>query len=191
MMTLTPQQQQLFTFVSDCHGDQKRKYTDEPYTNHLLSVAEIVASVDDTPGLTEIALCHDLFEDTLCDYNALDEHLKDIGYEYKQRVFICLGVHALTDQFTSENYPKVNRATRKKEEADRLGRIDPIYQTVKLADLIDNSSSIFERDPNFAKIYLREKQRILGVMVNGNSVLYQRCQDIVEDWLIRSGFPVL
>lgn len=37
-LQLNKQQSDLFDFVKKSHGDQKRKYTGEPYWNHLKNV---------------------------------------------------------------------------------------------------------------------------------------------------------
>jgi len=177
-MELNDKQTLLFEFVKTKHKDQKRKYTGEPYFNHLHNVAEIV-SVHEM-GCIEIALCHDLFEDTDCTFNELYKKLTDIGYDRKTSYDICSCVNELTDVFTSEDYPHLNRGKRKENEANRLGKISRISQTVKYADLIDNSSSITEHDKDFAKVYLKEKEAILKVMNQGNQILFTICKKILE-----------
>jgi (p)ppGpp synthase/HD superfamily hydrolase len=177
-MELNDKQTMLFEFVKTKHKDQKRKYTGEPYFNHLYSVAEIV-SVHEM-GCIEIALCHDLFEDTDCTFNELYKKLTDIGYDRKESYDICSCVNELTDVFTSEEYPYLNRGKRKENEANRLGKISRISQTVKYADLIDNTSSITEHDKDFAKVYLKEKEAIIKVMNQGNQILYTMCKKVLE-----------
>ena len=57
-----------------------------------------------------------------------------------------------------------NRATRKAIEAKRLGMASKEAQTIKLADLIDNTKTIFKHDPKFAKVYKQEKIALLEAM---------------------------
>lgn len=178
IMKLNDKQTLLFEFVKTKHKDQKRKYTGEPYFNHLHNVAEIVSLHE--MGCIEIALCHDLFEDTDCTFNELYKKLTDIGYDRKTSYDICSCVNELTDVFTSEEYPYLNRGKRKENEANRLGKISRISQTVKYADLIDNTSSITEHDKDFAKVYLKEKEAILKVMNQGNQILYTICRKVLE-----------
>ena len=52
-------------------------------------------------------------------------------------------------------------------EADKLSKISPLSQTVKYADLFNNTSSIVELAPDFAKVYLREKDMYLKGMILG------------------------
>lgn len=177
-MKLTDKQQMLFEFVKFKHAGQKRKYTNEPYYNHLLNVAEIV-SIHEIDCI-EIALCHDLFEDTNCYYNELYIKMISIGYDeiYSNRV--CFYVQELTDKFTKESFPYLNRKERKINECKRLSKISYKAKSVKYADLIDNTSSIVEYDIDFAKVYLKEKQDILKVMNNGNHTLYNICETTLK-----------
>jgi len=172
-MKLTDRQEKLLSFVKEQHGDQVRKYTGEPYWHHVVAVAEIVSKY--APEGIEIALCHDLFEDTSCDWIKVTEFLLTAGYDIREAYDIHQGVTHLTDFFTPTAYPKMNRAERKSHEAIRLGRIPDLCQSVKYADLINNTESIVKYDPGFAKKYLQEKIQILDKMRNGNINLLIDC----------------
>lgn len=182
-MELTNKQQRLFDYVKLQHGEQKRKYTFEPYWNHLLSVAEIVSGYNDVEQdiSIEVALCHDLFEDTKCHPYDLRLKLFEIGYQESEPTFIVFAVKELTDKFTKESFPELNRLERKGLEADRLGKISGLAQTVKYADLIDNTSSIVKHDLNFAKTYIPEKIEILSKMRDGNIRLFLKCCHTVQN----------
>ncbi len=172
-MNLTDRQQKLLEFVRDKHGTQVRKYTGEPYVNHVISVARIAS--EHIEGAIEIALCHDLFEDTDCTFTTLYKQMLSIGYGRDESYDICRCVTELSDEFTHETYPYYNRGKRKQLEAERLGRIQPLSQSVKYADLIDNTSSIVAHDKGFARVYLKEKLRILDQMRGGNINLLVKC----------------
>lgn len=165
----------LFEFVKEQHGDQLRKYTNKPYWTHLENVAKTVSTYMADTLAAEVALCHDLFEDTNCYYGLLEKSLRTIGYEFSERTIICDSVNELTDQYTTEKYPNVNRAKRKQMEAERLSGISYLSQSVKYADLIDNTFSIISYDVGFAEIYLKEKHEILNRMRAGNIDLFIRC----------------
>ena len=186
-MKLNNKQKLLFEFVKTKHKDQVRKYTYEPYHTHLLSVAEIV-SIYET-GCVEIALCHDLFEDTNCTFNELYKKLSEIGYDMHTSYDICTCVKELTDVFTKEDYPHLNRAKRKENEANRLGKIRSISQSVKYADLIDNTISIFEHGKDFTEIYLKEKDAILKVMNKGNQSLFKLAFTLTDSSELPSNKP--
>lgn len=180
---LNDKQRNLFEVVEHWHGEQKRKYTKEPYTRHLLAVANIILNLPvQISGLVEIALCHDLFEDTEFPQENMLGILLATGYSKGAAKFIELGIIALTDEFTGVAYPGINRKKRKGLEAERLGTIDPLYQTVKYADIIDNTSSIVKHDSGFAKVYMQEIQRVMDVMRGGNIVLRHKCDALVKQY---------
>lgn len=170
---LNEQQTRLLQFVILMHGEQKRKYTNEPYWYHVVNVAYRADTVAGRLGI-EIALCHDLIEDTDCTKELLHQYLLAIGYFVFDAEDIVNGVVDLTDVFTAEDYPQYNRTTRKKLEAVRLGAIPVRSQNVKLCDFEDNTDSITECDPEFAKIYLDEKMVTLSLMNQGDSELYTK-----------------
>ncbi len=177
-MTFTDQQNRLLEFVKVQHGTQVRKYTGEPYWHHVVSVAEIVHEY--SPIAVEAALRHDLLEDTKCTREQLLEKLESLGYDKFEAYMTVTRVDDLTDVFTSGAFPNMNRKIRKELEAERLSRAIATAQTVKYADLIDNTSSIVEHDPKFAKIYLQEKELILSKMRGGNQELRSRCLETLE-----------
>ena len=44
-------------------------------------------------------------------------------------------------------------------------------QTIKVADIIDNTKSIVRRDPGFAEVYLKEKAALLEVLTKADAGL--------------------
>lgn len=188
---MTSKQLQLFDLVRRLHGDQKRKYTGDPYWIHLINVVGTIQGTDVSgigggPVAVEIAMCHDLLEDTPCGVKELMSVLKRIGYSAIDANTIVAGVIELTDAFTKESYPALNRRDRKQLEAERLGRISPLGQTIKYADMIDNTLSIVRHDPGFAKTYLQEKKLYLDHMRNGHIDLLLQAA-----WHLSSGLRLL
>lgn len=168
----------LTNFVNEKHGGQLRKYTNEPYVTHPIEVALILIerfgySEDDI--YVEVALCHDLLEDTDCTKNELVEELKSIGYNPWDAVSIVSCVMELTDVYTHENFPAINRKQRKRLEGNLLALSSTISQTVKYADILSNTPSITEHDPKFAKVYLSEIDELLSKMDKGDEVMYEAC----------------
>jgi hypothetical protein len=52
-----------------------------------------------------------------------------------------------------------------------------------LADSIDNTASIVEVDPKFARVYLTEKELLLPYLRDGDAVLWARLKEqIAEQW---------
>lgn len=180
-MQLTERQQKVWEFVKEKHGDQKRKYTFEPYVTHCWAVAELVFPYEDECVVTA-SLCHDILEDTDCTGDELIKALISAGYpEFHAKTLITNYVFDCTDIFTSERYPRRNRAERKKSEAERLSTITRQAQSIKYADFIDNISSIAQHDPGFAETYIQEKIRILDGMRAGNiNLLIGACAALSE-----------
>lgn len=171
---MTNRQHTLFKFVQQQHKGQIRKYTNKPYHTHLASVAYIVSQHTTPESLSiEIALCHDLLEDTKCTDTLLKQKLIEFGYTQEETLQILITVIELTDVYTKEAFPSLNRKARKQLEAHRLHSISPLGQTVKYADLLDNTESIVLHDKGFAEVYLKEKRFILSGMTDGDNELYQ------------------
>lgn len=168
----------LIEFVRRQHGGQLRKYTNEPYFNHLIAVAEM-ADGKCAFGF-EIGLCHDLLEDTDCNALNLQSALILSGYNDDARWLIGQCVWDLTDQYTQIQHPDKNRKERKNLEALRLHHISLASQTVKYCDLINNTESIVKHDKKFAKTYLSEKREILQGMNKGDTVLYNKCIEVLQ-----------
>lgn len=178
MIAKTPQRLNLFAFVTLKHFGQKRKYTNEPYLNHLRAVAEM-ADGKAKFGY-EIGLCHDLLEDTDCTRAELRDTLRRFEYNDFEIISIINGVIDLTDVYTPEQFPYINRKDRKRMEAIRLNRIDENSQTVKYCDIINNSESILKYDQGFAKTYIPELKMILQGMNKGNQKLYKLALKSIE-----------
>lgn len=184
---MTERQNELLEFVKEQHAGQVRKYTGDPYHTHLQSVAALVSTHEpNLPFGVEIALCHDLFEDTTCDGSDLLRFFREENYIFSEARFIVDRVLELTDQYTKEAFPSLNRATRKKLEAYRLGQTHYVSQTVKCFDIIDNRTSIVEHDPKFAQVYLREAKylhcQLISATVTASSLLGDLLKPIKLEW---------
>lgn len=172
--------EQVKELATKLHGDQKRKYTGEPYVNHTFRVADIVKKHGGNEAMVYAAVLHDVVEDTPIKCPELLIELMSI-VDVNLAIKTTTLVKELTDVYTHEDYPDSNRKMRKEMEAMRLGRISSEAQTIKYADLLDNSEDILKNDPKFAKVYLKEKESILNHMKKGHSGLYQKCLDFLEN----------
>ncbi len=149
-------------FARQVHADQVRKYTGNPYADHLAEVAGIVATV--LPNETAIATAwlHDCVEDQGV---SLDE------IEARFGTTVAIGVSGLSDMESG------NRATRKAASRARLALCSGWIQTIKCADLISNTSSIVLHDPVFAVTYLEEKRLLLEVLTKADPRLLYMARD--------------
>ena len=181
MRQLTETQQKVYDFVAEQHGTQVRKYTGEPYVNHCLEVAELVYKYVPSEFLWTIAMCHDLLEDTTCTLEILTDFLESLGFNSGQSSYIAFDVNALSDEFTVEKYPQLNRLVRKANEAVKLGNCERNVHTIKYADIISNTRSIAAYDSKFALTYLPGKVQLLHYMRKGDINLYiQACAEVYE-----------
>lgn len=151
-------------FARGVHQYHTRKYTGNPYADHLAEVAGIVATVagnnqpwDVIPGredrMIAVAWLHDCVEDCGIDVVTISDLFGPI---------VAAGVRLLSDM------EQGNRAERKAASRARLAAAPAWVQTIKCADLISNTSSIVKHDPNFAVVYLEEKRLLLDVMTNAD-----------------------
>ena len=165
-------------FAHDAHDSigQRRKYSGQPYWVHTDEVARIVASVTTDAHIISAAHLHDVLEDVTPSNGKFGaSHIHDI---FGSRVSDM--VIDLTDVFVKENYPHLNRATRKELERTRMGKISNDSKTVKLADLISNSKDITGSDKDFSRVYLREKALLLPFLVGGDKTLFSECVGILK-----------
>lgn len=153
----SPRVEKALRFIADRHGDQKRKYTGEPYWIHPQKVALLVSNLTSDEDVIIGALLHDVVEDT-------DTTLAEIYAEFGDRVGQL--VFELTDKFTRERYPKMPRKDRKAREARRMRDISFEAKLIKICDIMDNASTIGVYDPDFAKVWVPEKLAALQSMMD-------------------------
>lgn len=169
-------------FCIKAHGDQKRKYTNDPYYFHLENVNELFRRYSTFNEIYKYAAYgHDLLEDTDESAMSIISFLhNNLGYDVEDSFLITNTIQELTDIYTKENYPSLNRAKRKELEAYRLWSISPEAQTIKYADLIDNLKDIVPHDKDFGRVYVYEKEFILQGMNKGDKILYDLAKQELE-----------
>ena len=158
-------------FAMWAHGsiDHRRKYIGTPYIEHPRAVAGLVGAAGMGATAVIVALLHDVVEDTPF---TIEMIRREFGSEVADRVSI------LTDEAPT---PGRNRAVRKAATVSRLADADRIVQSVKLADLIDNTATIVDHDPKFARVYLAETNVLIGAMVRGERSLQERAKRTYEE----------
>jgi hypothetical protein len=162
-------------FARTAHVNQRRKYTNLPYITHPATVAELVRHVGGTETMIAAAWLHDVVEDCGVELGLIDT---TFGRE----------VADLVGWLTDASKPSDgDRAARKKIDLAHTAGAPPAAKTVKLADLIDNSSSILAHDKDFARVYLWEKQLLLDVLRDGDRGLWVQASNVVRAGLIELG----
>ena len=159
-------------FAREVHKDQKRKYTNTPYFDHLAEVVGITSTVAayayESVTVDEIlatAWLHDCVEDQGISKD-------ELAYSFGEAV--SEGVWWLSD------LEEGNRATRKRLSRERLPKAPGWVQTIKCADLISNTGSIIQHDPKFAKVYLEEKKLLLEVLDRADRNLWKIAYNLCE-----------
>lgn len=156
--------QKALEFATRVHNGQKRKYTGEDYIVHPVEVMEIVKTVPHTEAMLAAALLHDVIED--CGVH-LEELQREFGTEVSYLVLWLTDISKKSDGA---------RKVRKEIDRQHTAKAPAQAKTIKLADLISNTTSIVQYDPSFAKVYLAEKARLLDVLTEGDATLYARAK---------------
>lgn len=147
------------TFAFKAHDGQVRKYGGGPYIQHPVRVALRVACFGDV--VAAAAVLHDVVED--CDVR-IEQILIEFGLEVGSLVA------ELTDVYTKKQFAHLNRAQRKEREHKRLQNASCEARIIKLADLLDNLSSIDPTD-GFAPVFCDEAEHLLGLIQHADMYL--------------------
>lgn len=164
--------QKALDFATVYHGGQFRKFVaDEPYIYHPMHVARIVARVlpEDHEAIAA-ALLHDVVEDT----SATTEMILE---EFGPRVA------ELVAEVTKVSEPEDgNRALRKNMDREHYVKGSPVAQTIKLADIIANTTNFFNGVPvNFMKKYVPEQLALAEELTAGDAELRKKAIRILTD----------
>jgi guanosine-3',5'-bis(diphosphate) 3'-pyrophosphohydrolase len=175
--------EQVKSFAASAHGDQRRKYSDEPYVYHVFRVMNTSYLYHNSLPVLAAALLHDVLEDTTTTEEELRTFLdKTIPHPDEAAEALKLVIE-LTDVYTKEAYPTLNRKERKKREHERLATISPDAQTIKYADIMDNVENVAANDPEFATTLIPEYADVLQQLTQGEQHLYRQVQQKVADCL--------
>jgi (p)ppGpp synthase/HD superfamily hydrolase len=146
------------------HEGQVRKYTGEPYWMHLATVAGLVSHLG--PRAVQIAWLHDVLEDTEATVNEITGHF---GIAASSQV-MCL---------TKPGKEGGNRASRLEQYNARLSRAKSTVQSVKVADIISNCTTLRQHDPKFADTYFEEKATQLKYLARADPHLLRMAKAVV------------
>lgn len=148
------------TLATYAHEGQYRKYTGEAYINHPKRVVEILQTIEGvTEDMLAAAWLHDVIEDTSYELDFIRAVFGD-------------NIAEMVDGLTKVDGDKPQTEIKLSKTSEQV-------QTIKLADLLDNTPSIIFHDRDFALSYVPEKQSLIKVMNKGNPVLYKKIYDIL------------
>lgn len=151
------------------HGmaGQKRRYTGEPYIVHPLGVLALVRTACLYSEEMEIAaVLHDVVEDTVVS-------LEDVAREFGPVVAFFVA------SVTNPDKAGKNKRDWKIELCTQLSVAAPEAQTIKVADIIHNCSTIMDHDPAYGRIYIAEKRAVLEACDRADAGLLARARAIV------------
>lgn len=156
-------------YAAAAHKNQFRKYTNEKYFVHLKEVAEWLMWAECDEETIAAGYLHDIVE---------DQH---VSFEYLTHRFggrVSQLVREVTDVSKPEDG---NRTVRKALDREHLMKASPEGKTIKLADIISNTSSIKAYDPKFAVVYLEDKKLLLPHLTEGHKGLYEKAYKAVYE----------
>lgn len=164
-------------YAKIAHKDQKRKWTGEPYFEHLHEVYCLADQYFPMPDWAlAVAYLHDVVEDTDVTYTDLDR----AGFAPE----VVEGVWFLTD--TAEYLG--NRATRKWLDRHRLSLASNCIKAIKLCDLVSNMPGIMAQKNGFSKLYRQEANLLLNTMIvshDTDDLFFTRYHQLRNDILDR------
>jgi (p)ppGpp synthase/HD superfamily hydrolase len=164
-----------FATLKHAEVGRVRKYTGEPYIVHPAAVVEIVRGVPHTKEMLAAAWLHDTVNDT---NTSIDEIERLFGLKVAELVEMVTDVSKPSDG---------NRAARKAIDRAHDALASPEGKTIRLADMIDNLGSIFERDKKFGMTYAKEKHLLLEVLTEGDQSLWLRARSMVDSDFLHNG----
>ncbi len=135
-------------FAAECHKDQTRKFTEEPYILHPLEVAEKLRSW----GRGEVEIIAGVLHDILEDTNATPSQIR---MTFGQAVLV------LVQHVTKEEHEGNKRERCVAEDARLMHVVNKSSAHVKVADIYSNLSAFdlaMEHNPRWAIPYLDAKQ---------------------------------
>jgi guanosine-3',5'-bis(diphosphate) 3'-pyrophosphohydrolase len=166
--------QRAIKFAAERHGDQKIPGSNIPYAVHLSNVCmEILLAAQETdsfdlPLAVQVALLHDVLEDTQAPENELAERF---GPQ------VASGVKALTKNAA---LPKEERMT---DSLRRIKQQPKEVWAVKLADRITNlQPPPAHWTPEKIVQYREEAQAIYDDLKEGNAYLAERLKSEIDDY---------
>ena len=164
--------EQIRDFADQAHGDQMRKYANDRYIVHPERVMKTCQEYSDKLPIAAAALLHDVLEDTDVSAGEIEAFLSLQMSPEESKTTLKL-VKELTDVYTKEAYPSLNRDRRKQKELERFEKTSPDTQTIKYADIIDNCKEIVRHDSSFAPKFLKECLSILKTARRRNKELHK------------------
>lgn len=161
-----------YLLAEKAHRGTQRKGSDEPYINHPIAVCLKVLKYAgkryyDVNSLAA-ALLHDTFEDGGATLGEIaDATNNDVAH--------------LVDSVSKVSRKETgNRAARQAIDIEHYAKGNARAQTIKVADIDDNTRDVVEIDPKFAKRYLPEQRAKLDALTKACPNLREKAYCTLE-----------
>lgn len=149
---------QAFECAVKAHHGQVRKYEDVPYVVHPITVTRTVNKyLYSNTNCIIASLLHDVLEDT----DVTEDYLLD-----NFGIVVTDMVVNLTNKSIGSPLP---REDRKAIDREHLAKQDYFVQTIKLADILDNTkpnTKFQESNPDFFELFILEKKKMVSMLGN-------------------------
>jgi GTP diphosphokinase / guanosine-3',5'-bis(diphosphate) 3'-diphosphatase len=155
---------EAMTLAMEVHKDQTCRWTGLPYASHLAEVAGLVAAVD-FPSMREAMIM------TAWLHDSVEDHPEKISLAQIRDQFSFHteeGVMLLTRKEKWKGLPKKEREDLyNKQLASAPGWV----QTIKVADIISNCSSVMDHDPEYGPRYIWSKVDTMNHLAKANPMI--------------------
>ncbi|MBT1509431.1 HD domain-containing protein [Bradyrhizobium sp. SRL28] len=166
---MEPLVRKAHAFAAKAHAGVFRMFSGEPYVEHPMRVAAMLAELGFDPDVVAAGVLHDVIED--CPVSEAE-----LAAEFSPRIA------ALVVEVTNpEKIPGMSKAARLAGIVQHLAASSYAGASIKLADMLDNSSNVSSVAPEFAKGYLPKMAAKLAVLGHGHPELLARVKKNLEN----------
>lgn len=141
--------------AKEAHDRVKQARNGRPYWEHPFRVAGLVTRWGGSKTAIMAAYLHDVLEDVAPVYPEYHQRILELSPQ------VYAVVVDVTNVFSKESFPELNRKARKHLEAVRLSGTSTNGRLVKLADIYDNTMG---PDPSKGLAYQLEKLHVLQML---------------------------
>ena len=145
---LTELEKKAWSFAEKAHSGVTRKFSGDPYFEHVRKVFKLVKKVDTRETLGAAALLHDTLED--CPQVTYEILIENFGKEVADIVKELTSKEDLIDVMGKAEYL-----------LDKMATMSDDALTVKLCDRLQNLSDHFSASDKFRKKYYEETKYIV------------------------------
>ena len=173
-LTQSPKMLDALKFAEEHYAKHFRKFTNEPYIIHPIKVTSILASITASEDTLISALLHDVIELNPEKYNFL---VKEIEKRFGKTV-LKLVLELTNPSEIDASCFELIRPKRKSMDLDHLRKACSTAKIIKLADMIDNLSTMEFDDGSFRFTYLSELGEKMKECEGLNSILFDRLLEL-------------